>query len=41
MYSLHTNVKGNQWEIAEPKIANNTVYTGISSITRITEDLAA
>lgn len=41
MYSLHTNVKGNQWEIAEPKIANNTVYTGISSITYYTEDLAA
>ena len=41
MYSLHTNVKGNQWEIAEPKIANNTVYTGISSITYYTEDLTA
>lgn len=40
-YSLHTNVKGNQWEIAEPKTANNTVYTGISSITYYTEDLAA
>ena len=41
MYSLHTNVKGNQWEIAEPKIANTTVYTGISPITYYTEDLAA
>lgn len=41
MYSLHTNVKGNQWEIAEPKIANNTVYTGISSITYYTDKLAA
>ena len=41
MYSLHTNVAGNQWEIAEPVTAHNTVYTGVSSITYYTEDLAA
>lgn len=41
MYSLHTNVAGNQWEIADPVVAHNTVYTGVSSVTLYTEDLAA
>lgn len=37
MYSLHTNVTGNQWEIAEPKIARNTVYCGESKVQFSTE----
>lgn len=41
MYSIHTNVAGNQWEIAEPVTAQNTVYTGSSSIRYFTEDLNA
>ncbi len=41
MYSIHTNVRGNQWEIAEPLVANNTVYSGASYITFYTENLVA
>lgn len=37
MYSVHTNVAGNQYEITEPKIAQNTVYGGESSIHFYTE----
>ncbi|MCI9121356.1 MAG: CocE/NonD family hydrolase [Oscillibacter sp.] len=41
MYALHTNQAGNQWEIAEPAVAQNTIYTGSSSIRYFTENLNA
>lgn len=41
MYSIHTNVAGNQWEISQPVVAQNTVYTGSSFIRYCTENLDA
>ncbi|SCP98850.1 CocE/NonD family hydrolase [Anaerobium acetethylicum] len=41
LYSLHTNVKGNQAEVEKPKYAYNTVVFGKSTFTYQTSDLSA